>query len=119
MNYQLVAIGITAATMVPTMAGAAILTYAQIFTGQELRPEWIVGGVMLIAGLSLWIVQKWVREFFTAMDSVPKLGTDVNTIKGDIGEIKETVKGLLPWKEETGKMMAVMLYRLDLLERSK
>lgn len=92
----------------PTIATAGIMTYIQTSMGFELKPEYIVAGILLISILSVVILQREARRIFGLIDAVPQLSLDVSSIKDDVGDIRAAVKEILPWRVAVEARLAVL-----------
>lgn len=107
------------AVVTPTAVLASAFVYAQTELGYEVKPEQIVAGIFIIVLLSLLILYTWARKVFNLIDTVPKLSVDVSLMQKDISEINESVKGLLPWKEDVTRRIDIIEYRLDMKDKTK
>lgn len=109
-SARLIATLLATVAMGPTMVAAGGGAYMS--SEYTIRPEYVIGGILLVFLMSIFILRWAAMRIFGLIDTVPKLSNDVSSIKDDVSEIKDTVKNLLPWKENVEKRLSVIEFRL-------
>lgn len=104
---------ITTSAAGPTLVVGSAFAYAEAALPTQIDPGYVIAGIILVFLLSVFILRHEARRIFSIIDTVPQLTNDIHGIKDDVGDIKDTVKNLIPWKEQVEGRLKLMEFRLD------